>query len=424
MTHGTRRKAPSLNTRNPGRGANKAVADVMKRWCEVTTLAMVVLGCGPWSTAALAGAHSDPGEQQPRVIEITASRFEFTPSEIEVAVGESVRLLIRSADVEHGFAIPTLGISAAIPPGGDPVAIDFVAAEPGRHRFACSVFCGAGHGRMTGTLAVVAAAGGGMQPTGGPDAVADLEVDVLEPDFNLIALPTTLRLPQNKFAFRLTHRFSRPVDGGPAYGNLLEDFFGLDSPALIGLEFRYGLLPGTQIGVYRGNNKNIQIFGRRNILWQRGPSGVGLDLQASIEGLDNLRNDYSGSVAAILSKRLGTRASVYIEPTWVGNMNKPGRLHPSVDDENDDDDDSTFMLGLGARLRVRPTVYLIGEYAPRLAGFDDGAHHVSFGVEKRVGGHTFQLNVSNSLGSTPAQIAQGGSKDDWFIGFNIARKFY
>jgi len=73
---------------------------------------------------------------------------------------------------------------------------------------------------------------------------------------------------------------------------------------------------------------------------------------------------------------------------------------------------------------VRPTVYLIGEYAPRLAGFDDGAHHVSFGVEKRVGGHTFQLNVSNSLGSTPAQIAQGGSKDDWFIGFNIARKFY
>ena len=184
------------------------------------------------------------------------------------------------------------------------------------------------------------------------------------------------------------------------------------------------MLPGTQIGVYRGNNRNIQIFGRRNLLWQRGPSGVGLDLQASVEGLDNLRDDYSGSVAAILSKRLGARASVYVEPTWVGNVHKPGRLHPSVDDDNDDDDDSTFMLGLGARLRVRPTVYLIGEYAPRLAGFDDGAHHVSFGVEKRAGGHTFQLNVSNSLGSTPAQLAQGGSTDDWFIGFNIARKFY
>ena len=79
------------------------------------------------------------------MIEITAARFEFTPSEIEVSVGESVRLLIRSTDVEHGFGIPTLGIRVQIAPGGDPVAVDFVAVEPGRHRFACTVFCGAGH---------------------------------------------------------------------------------------------------------------------------------------------------------------------------------------------------------------------------------------------------------------------------------------
>jgi len=72
----------------------------------------------------------------------------------------------------------------------------------------------------------------------------------------------------------------------------------------------------------------------------------------------------------------------------------------------------------------RGCVYLLGEYVPRLTGFDAGAHHLSFGIEKRAGGHTFQLNFSNSLGTTPAQLAQGGSKDDWFIGFNIARKFY
>ncbi len=399
------------------------VADVMRRWCDATTLAMVVLACGTWPTAAMAGGQGEDGVQQPRVIEITASRFEFTPSEIEVLAGERVRLLIRSTDVEHGFAIPTLGIGETIPPGGEPVAIDFVAAEPGRHRFACSVFCGAGHGRMNGILTIIPAAGRGGQPTAGPDAVADLEIDVLEPDFNLIALPTTLRLPRHKFAFRLTHRFSRPLGRG-GFGNLLEDFFGFDSFARMGLEFRYGVLPGTQVGIYRGNNRNIQIFGRQNILWQRGPSGIGLDVQASIEGLNNLREESSGSVAAILSKRLGEWASLYVEPTWVGNVSKPGRFHTSIDDDDDDDDDSTFMLGLGARLRVRPTVYLIGEYVPRFTGFDDGAHHISFAIEKRVGGHTFQLNFSNSLGSTPAQIAQGGSTDDWFIGFNIARKFY
>ena len=114
---------------------------------------------------------------------------------------------------------------------------------------------------------------------------------------------------------------------------------------------------------------------------------------------------------------------MYVEPTWVGNVNTPGRFHPPADDGVTDDDDA-FMVGLGARLRVRPTVYLVGEYVPRISGFDLGSHHASFAIEKRVGGHSFQINFSNSLGTTPAQIAQGASKDDWFIGFNIARKFY
>ena len=42
----------------------------------------------------------------------------------------------------------------------------------------------------------------------------DLEVNVSQPDFNLAALPTNLRLPKGKFAFRVTHRFSRPLGEG------------------------------------------------------------------------------------------------------------------------------------------------------------------------------------------------------------------
>ena len=190
------------------------VDDVRKRWCEGRTIVIMVLGCGIWSTLAMAGGRSEGGEQEPRVIEITASQFEFTPSEIEVSVGESVRLLICSTDVEHGIVIPTVGIGARIPPGGDPVTIDCVAAEPGRHRMICTVFCGAEHSRMSGRFIVVAEASGDAQPTSDLDTLADLEVDLLEPDFNLITLPTTLRMPQNKFTFRLTHRFSRPLAGG------------------------------------------------------------------------------------------------------------------------------------------------------------------------------------------------------------------
>src|SRR5205085_8533751 len=78
----------------------------------------------------------------------------------------------------------------------------------------------------------------------------DARIDALQPDFALASLPTTLRMPAHKWAFRVTHRFSRPLGQGD-FGDLVSDLFGLDSGAHIGLELRYGLLPGTQIGVQR-----------------------------------------------------------------------------------------------------------------------------------------------------------------------------
>jgi hypothetical protein len=74
---------------------------------------------------------------------------------------------------------------------------------------------------------------------------------------------------------------------------------------------------------------------------------------------------------------------------------------------------------------------LVGEVHPRLAGYagdlgsGDRAALASFGVEWRVGGHAFQINFSNDLGTTPAQLARGQQGiEDWHIGFNLTRKFY
>ena len=78
----------------------------------------------------------------------------------------------------------------------------------------------------------------------------------------------------------------------------------------------------------------------------------------------------------------------------------------------------------GARLRIRPTVYLIGEFIPRV-GYTPGVNHGTFAIEKRAGGHVFQLNFSNGLGNTPGQLARGGTgSEDWYLGFNISRKFF
>jgi hypothetical protein len=82
-------------------------------------------------------------------------------------------------------------------------------------------------------------------------------------------------------------------------------------------------------------------------------------------------------------------------------------------------------VGLSSRVRIRPTVYLVGSWSPRVSGFSPGVALAAFGIEKRVGGHMFQLNFSNSIGTTMAQIARGAANDsDWFMGFNITRKFF
>ena len=243
----------------------------------------------------------------------------------------------------------------------------------------------------------------------------DARVDALQPDFDLAALPTTLRMPVHKLAFRVTHRFTRSLGQGD-FGDLASDFFGFDSGAQIGLELRYGLAPGTQIGVHRTSDRTIQIFGQHNFLNERNGKPVGLDAIATLEGGNNLQTRYQSALGVVVSRNVGRWAALYAEPMWVANTN------PFA---NAGSDNSTAMVGLGARLRVRPSTYLVGEITPRLGGYDPGVSQVSFGLEGRAGGHLFQLNVSNGFGTTLGQIARGASNNDnWYIGFNIARKFF
>ena len=68
---------------------------------------------------------------------------------------------------------------------------------------------------------------------------------------------------------------------------------------------------------------------------------------------------------------------------------------------------------------------LVGEVVPRVSGYKPGVNHGGFSIEKRAGGHLFQLNFSNSWATTMGQMARGGfTGDNWFLGFNISRKFF
>ena len=138
------------------------------------------------------------------------------------------------------------------------------------------------------------------------------------------------------------------------------------------------------------------------------------DVIATLEGKNNMRDQKSSTIGLLVSRKVAKVAAVYAEPMFVVNSNPA-----------DADDNNTAMIGLGTRIRIRPATYLIGEVAPRLSGYKPGVAQGSFGIEKRAGGHTFQLNFSNAFGTTMGQIARGGfTNDDWYLGFNISRKFF
>jgi hypothetical protein len=285
-------------------------------------------------------------------------------------------------------------------------------------------------GRVLYSLCIIAAVASPVaaQPPADPPAAAntaaeaatvqdddpDRDPNASQPDFYVATLNTNLRLPRKAWNFRLTHRFTTPLGQGD-FGDLAGRLFGLDGGALIGLDLKYGLFPGFDIGVYRtSGDRTIQFQGRYNVL-RDSTRPIGLSVVANVDGTDNFTDEYSPGLALVFSRELGDRGAIYFQPSYIGNTNLI----------NDVGDDYTVLAGLGVRLRFGRQSYLFVEGSPRVAGFSPGVDLVSFGFEQRYGGHVFQLNFSNGFGTTLAQVARGGTgSDNWYLGFNLARKFF
>ena len=130
--------------------------------CAVLGLAVGLMGAqsGPAQTAAA----------PVKVIEMTAKKYAYTPSDIRVKKGTRVQLKIRATDRAHGFKIALYpeGAGESGAPGlkfdpqqenwklaeNEERIIEFVAERAGNYPFKCSVFCGLGHRGMNGVLIV------------------------------------------------------------------------------------------------------------------------------------------------------------------------------------------------------------------------------------------------------------------------------
>jgi cytochrome c oxidase subunit II len=115
-------------------------------------------------------ANISQADQGVQVIEVTAKKYEYTPSPIRVKLGAKVQLKITSLDKTHGFKINLYpdGSDGKGDPGlifsskedcfkiekETPIIVEFEARTPGTYSFHCCNRCGIGHGGMKGQLIV------------------------------------------------------------------------------------------------------------------------------------------------------------------------------------------------------------------------------------------------------------------------------
>jgi cytochrome c oxidase subunit II len=102
--------------------------------------------------AIRSAAQEKSGNEQ--IIRISASTFEFKPSQIIVRKGVPVTLELISQEGHHGFKLSQFHFRAELRPGVVE-RIRFVPDKVGDFTFYCDVFCGDGHEDMSGTLRVV-----------------------------------------------------------------------------------------------------------------------------------------------------------------------------------------------------------------------------------------------------------------------------
>src|ERR1700677_386398 len=92
-------------------------------------------------------AASIHAQDSPKVIEIHAKRFSFTPSEITLVKGGTVTLNLIDDDNVHGLSIPELNTNATMNTRKAP-RVEGTPAPTGTFNGQCNHFCGVGHGSM------------------------------------------------------------------------------------------------------------------------------------------------------------------------------------------------------------------------------------------------------------------------------------
>lgn len=112
------------------------------------SVALLLAAAVVFSVASLAQ------EQGRREITLTAKRYEFSQTRIEVAANDVVKITLVAEDIPHSFTIDEYRISKRAAPGR-PATFEFRADKAGTFPFFCNLTIDEGCRQMRGELVVI-----------------------------------------------------------------------------------------------------------------------------------------------------------------------------------------------------------------------------------------------------------------------------
>ena len=121
---------------------------------KIITATLLAAACGIALAAVAPKTNLASAAVNPKVIEISAKKFQFTPSEITLKKGEPVILRMTSADRVHGFMSKPFKIDTDIPPDKT-TDVAITPETAGNFTIICDHYCGTGHSNMKMKVTVV-----------------------------------------------------------------------------------------------------------------------------------------------------------------------------------------------------------------------------------------------------------------------------
>jgi cytochrome c oxidase subunit 2 len=121
---------------------------------KIITATLLAAACGIALATVAPKTNLASAAVNPKVIEISAKKFQFTPSEITLKKGEPVILRMTSTDRVHCFMSKPFKIDTDIPPDKT-TDIAVTPDTAGNFTIICDHYCGTGHSNMKMKVTVV-----------------------------------------------------------------------------------------------------------------------------------------------------------------------------------------------------------------------------------------------------------------------------